>query len=129
MVAALTGNRSPTDEPRPYYVLASTGPGPWPHPVEVTVHPDGLDTRLTFSIGPHAGNVGGELGLDGVLDGEWADLDPGFSEEFDAADLRWLVPYLVRLAAGEDAFPEVVDEYVRRHGRQPDVRLQGRHGP
>lgn len=63
-----------------------------------------------------------------MLVGKWADLDPRFAEEFDAAALRWLVPYLVRLAAGEDAFPEAVDEYVRRHGRQPEVRLQERQG-
>lgn len=108
-----------------FIVVARTGPGPYPHPVEAAIHPAGRDTRMSFSIGPHIVNAGGQVALARVLDGEG--LNPMFAEEFDAGDLHWLVPYLVRLQAGEDVTEEIVAAYVATHGRRPERMLQARH--
>lgn len=116
------------DEMLEFLVVANTGSGPYPHPVEVALHPDGVDSRMSFSLGAHVANVGGQLPLSEVLDDEWTGLDPGFQLEFDAGDLHWLVPYLVRLMAGEDVTYDIVSAYVARHGRQPKVLRQRRYG-
>ncbi len=116
------------DQPLQFLVVARTGPGRYPHPVEVAVHPAGADTRLSFSVGPHAANAGGQLPLTMVLDGLQTGLNPMFETEFDAADLHWLVPYLVRLRSGEDVTHEIVEAYVDRHGRSPEVVVQARYG-
>ncbi|SDC63822.1 hypothetical protein [Nocardioides lianchengensis] len=105
-----------------FLVVARTGPGDYPHPVEVAVHPAGPKSRMSFSIGPHAANVGGQIPLSRVLDG--TGLNPSFEEEFAAGDLSWLLPYLVRLQAGEDVESEIVEAYTARHGRAPQLSLQ-----
>ncbi|MEO9322789.1 hypothetical protein ABFT23_04815 [Nocardioides sp. C4-1] len=109
-----------------FVVVASTAPGHYPHPVEIALHPDGARSRISFSIGPHAANAGGQLPLANVLDG--TGLSPLFDTEFDAAELHWLVPYLVRLQGGEDVTEEIVAGYVERHGKRPRWTEQARHG-
>lgn len=105
----------------PYLVVASTGSGPYPHPVEVAIHPNGRDTILAFSIGPHVVNAGGLVALAGVLDEAAAGLNPLFATEFDAAELHWLVPLLVRLHKGEDVKEEIVSGHRERHGKNPST--------
>ena len=51
-----------------FLVLASTQPGDWPHPIRVMLHPDGARSRMAFSLGPHAANVGGQVALSVVVD-------------------------------------------------------------
>ncbi|MBU2698056.1 hypothetical protein [Pimelobacter sp. 30-1] len=116
------------EQPLEFLVVARTGPGPYPHPVEVALHPDGAASRVSFSIGPHAANAGGQVPLTDVLDDDRTGLDPRFATEFDAADLHWLVPYLVRLHAGEDTTDEIVAAYRERHGKTPRSLLQVRFG-
>ncbi|MCD0445749.1 hypothetical protein LO763_19255 [Glycomyces sp. A-F 0318] len=108
-------------DPQRFLVLARTGSGPYPHPVEVGLHPAGADSFLAFSIGPHAANAGGLVRLRTVLDEAGTGLNPLFAEEFDAAELHWLVPLLVRLSAGEDVTDEVVSAYRERHGKRPET--------
>ena len=109
-----------------FIVVARTASGEWPHPVEVGVHPAGANTLVAFSIGPHAANAGGMVPLPGVLDGSQTGLNPQFTEEFDAAELHWLVPFLVRLHAGEDVAGEIESAYLERHGKRPETMLIGR---
>ncbi|THV30691.1 hypothetical protein [Glycomyces paridis] len=110
-----------------FVVVARTAPGPYPHPVEVAVHFDGADSVLSFSIGPHAANAGGQVWLSRVLDGPQTGLNPRFATEFDAAELDWLVPLLVRLRAGEEVAQEVEDAYRARHGKWPKTMQEGRY--
>lgn len=107
-----------------FIVVARTDPGPWPHPVEVALHPAGPDSRMSFSVGPHAANSGGQLALSRVLDDRRTGLNPMFDEEFASGDLHWLVPYLVRLHNGEDVEDEIVEAYAARHGRAPQLMGQ-----
>src|ERR1044071_4467103 len=100
-----------------FLLVARTGPGDYPHPVEVAVHAAGPKSRMSFSLGPHAANVGGQIPLSRVLDGPGTGLNPSFEKEFAAGDLSWLLPYLVRLQAGEDVESEIVEAYTARHGR------------
>lgn len=116
------------DRRLPFLVMARTGAGRYPHPVEVALHPAGPDSRMSFSIGPHVVNAGGQLALARVLDDQRTGLNPQFEEEFAAGDLHWLMPFLVRLFAGEDVKDEIVAAYVARHGRAPEVMLQERFG-
>ncbi|SDD85728.1 hypothetical protein [Glycomyces harbinensis] len=109
------------DPPR-FLLLAQTASGSWPHPVEVSLHPAGADSIVGFSIGPHAANVGGRVPLSSVLDGTGTGLNPNFAEEFDAAELHWLVPFLVRLHAGEDVEADIESAYRERHGTWPASR-------
>lgn len=116
------------DRRLPFLVMARTEPGSYPHPVEVAVHPDGPRSRLSFSIGPHAANAGGQVALARVLDERRTGLNPMFATEFDAAELHWLVPFLVRLQAGEDVKDEMIAAYATRHGRSPEVLWQEHYG-
>lgn len=116
------------DPPR-FLVVARTASGHWPHPVEVGVHTAGADSIVSFSVGPHAVNVGGQIPLSGVLDESRTGLNPVFAEEFDAAELHWLVPLLVRLHSGEDVRDEIVSAYRERHGASPETMLVGRPRP
>ncbi|MEU6250005.1 hypothetical protein [Glycomyces sp. NPDC047010] len=104
---------------RQFMVVARTGPGRWPHPVEVGVHPDGKDSTVSFSIGPHAANAGGTVPIDRVLDGDA--LNPMFATEFEAAELHWLVPLLVRLRDGEDVTDEIRSAYTALHDKRPET--------
>ncbi|MEV0646001.1 hypothetical protein AB0I28_12125 [Phytomonospora sp. NPDC050363] len=113
---------------RRFLVVARTASGSWPHPVEVRVHPDGANSIVGFSIGPHAANAGGMVHLYTVLDETQTGLNPNFAEEFDAAELHWLVPLLVRLNAGEDVTDEIVSAYRERHGRAPETVFVERRG-
>lgn len=108
--------------------MARTAPGRHPHPVEVAVHPAGANSRMSFSIGPHAVNSGGQVALARVLDEHQTGLNPMFATEFDAAELHWLVPYLVRLQAGEDVKDEMVAAYAAQHDRSPEVLWQEHYG-
>ena len=108
-------------QPLSFLVVARTSGGHWPHPVEVGVHPDGADSLLAFSIGPHAVNAGGVVPLANVLDESRTGLNPVFAEEFDAAELHWLVPLLVRLHGGADVAGEIAAAYRERHGRSPET--------
>ncbi|MEU5870642.1 hypothetical protein AB0A73_03675 [Glycomyces sp. NPDC047369] len=105
--------------PRDFIVVARTGSGPWPHPVEVAVHPAGADSIVAFSIGPHVVNAGGLVALATVLDETRTGLNPAFAEEFDAAELHWLTPLLARLFTGEDTTDEIVAAYRDLHGQRP----------
>lgn len=111
-----------------FLVVARTPSGPYPHPVEVALHPAGAASRVSFSIGPHIVNVGGQVSLSNVLDEARTGLSPLFDEEFGAAELHWLVPFLVRLHAGEDVTEELVAAYQERHDKAPEVMFQARHG-
>lgn len=107
-------------------MVARTNGGHWPHPVEVGVWPAGADSLLSFSIGPHAVNAGGVAALASVLDESRTGLNPVFAEEFEAAELHWLLPFLVRLHAGADVADEIAAAYRERHGRPPERMLVGR---
>lgn len=109
----------PPDTRLPFLVLARTQPGDWPHPVEVLLHPDGPRSRMSFSLGPHAANVGGQVALSDVIDPGGAGLDPRFTEEFDAADLHWVVPLLERLLDGDEVTEGITAAYRERRGRAP----------
>ncbi|WP_335985666.1 hypothetical protein [Glycomyces sp. MUSA5-2] len=106
---------------RQFIVVARTGSGPWPHPVEVGVHPAGADSLMSFSLGPHIVNAGGIVPLGNVLDESRTGLNPMFAEEFDAAGLHWLVPLLVRLHAGEEVAEEIRAAYRALHGKRPET--------
>jgi uncharacterized membrane-anchored protein len=112
-------NRAP-DSLR-FLVLARTASGPYPHPVEVGLHPDGANSIASFSIGPHVVNAGGLVALSFLIDETRAELNPLFTTEFDAAELHWLVPFLVRLQSGEDVTDEIVSAYRQRHGSSPET--------
>ncbi|GAA1673023.1 hypothetical protein GCM10009830_19100 [Glycomyces endophyticus] len=99
-------------------MVARTGPGPWPHPVEIGVQPAGANSVVSFSLGPHAVNSGGRVPLRSVLDG--TGLNPLFAAEFDAADLHWLVPHLVRLRDGQADAGDIRAAYEERHGKRPE---------
>lgn len=94
------------------------GASGWPHPVTISVCARGKKTLVNFSMGPHIVNVGGQRTVTQVVvDGG---LDEAYAEEFDACGARWLVPYLVRLAAGEDVSEgELVAAYEARFGHAP----------
>jgi hypothetical protein len=91
------------------------------YPIEVGVQPNGADSVLAFSIGPHVLNAGGLVPLGNVLDWERTGLNPQFDEEFEAAGLDWLVPLLVRLHTGEDVADEIKSAYQERHGKRPEM--------
>jgi hypothetical protein len=115
--------RQKREEPPRFIMVAQTASaGGYPHPIEVGVQPNGADSVLAFSIGPHMANVGGLVRLDTVLDEHRTGLNPQFNEEFEAAELDWLVPLLVRLHAGEDVAEEINSAYQERHGKQPKLR-------
>ncbi|WP_112141606.1 hypothetical protein [Glycomyces dulcitolivorans] len=118
----------PKKQPAPlrFLVVARTPPGPYPHPVEIAVYPAGADSLVSFSIGPHVVNAGGQVPLARVLDDAGTGLNPVFAEEFDAADLHWLVPYLVRLKAGDDVADDIVTAYRARHRTAPETMPVGR---
>lgn len=105
---------------RRFIVVARTPSGSYPHPVEVMVHPAGRDSILGFSIGPHVVNAGGLVPLANVLDETRTGLNPMFAKEFDAAELHWLVPHLVRLHAGEDVAADIKSAYREIHGKWPE---------
>lgn len=90
----------------------------WPHPVSISVHPRGRTTLINFSVGPHIVNSGGQIPVGRVIvDGE---LNEVLAEEFDACEARWLVPYLARLAAGEDVTADdLVAAHRSRFGQRP----------
>ncbi|MFD0556457.1 hypothetical protein FB566_1697 [Stackebrandtia endophytica] len=107
--------------PRRTIVLAQTGSGHWPHPVEVTLQLGGDVVQVGFSLGPHIVNAGGLVPLANVLDETGTGLNPMFSEEFDAAQLHWVIPYLARLHTGEDVIDEIHTAYRERHGKPPRI--------
>ncbi|MFG3342458.1 hypothetical protein [Glycomyces sp. NPDC048151] len=109
-----------------FLVLARTESGAYPHPVEVALYPDGANSIAAISIGPHAANAGGLVHLSGLIDQARGELNPAHKAEFDAAELHWLVPFLVRLQAGEDVTKEIVAAYRERHGSQPETMLLAR---
>lgn len=98
----------------------------WPHPVSISVYPRGERTLLNFSMGPHIANAGGQVAVTWViLDGA---LNESFAEEFDACGARWLVPYLARLASGEEVTEhELIDAYRAKFGRHPKTEPSADH--
>ncbi|MEU3765404.1 hypothetical protein AB0E55_10130 [Amycolatopsis keratiniphila] len=114
--------------PLRFLVIARTAPGRHPHPMEVAVHPAGAASRVSISMGPHAVNAGGQVPLSAVLDEARTGLSPYWAEQFDETDLHWVVPYLVRLQAGEDVTDEIVAAYTARHGEAPAKMFQDRYG-
>lgn len=97
--------------------------------VAVAVAPARAHTRVAISVGPHAANVGGQMGLDVVLNETKTKLSPALQEYFDKARLNWLVPYLVRLAEGRDVKEsKLASAFEKRHGYAPDCELQHRYG-
>jgi len=111
-----------------FLVMARTTGDHHPHPVEVALHPAGAQSRMSFSVGPHPLSVGTQTASSNVLDESRTGLNPMFASEFDAADLHWLVPHLVRLHAGEDVTDEIVVAYTDRYGRAPEVMHQEHSG-
>lgn len=91
--------------------------------VSIKVHPAAIGTRLDIAMdGPPMASVGGQfpvlrvIGVDGQL--------AGFADAFQAVDAQWLVPYLARLADGEDvAEAELVAAYVGQHGSEPEIEM------
>ncbi|RSN31646.1 hypothetical protein DMC61_16075 [Amycolatopsis sp. WAC 04169] len=114
--------------PLRFLVIARTAPGRHPHPMEVAVHLAGAASRVSISVGPHAVNAGGQVPISAVLDESRTGLSPYWAEQFDEADLHWVVPYLVRLQAGEDVADEIVAAYTARHGEAPAKMFQDRYG-
>lgn len=108
-------------DPLRFLVLARTASGHYPHPVEVALYPDGANSIAAFSIGPHVVNAGGLVSLSVLIDETQGALNPSFNMEFDAAELHWLVPFLVRLKAGEDVKDEIVAAYRDLHGASPET--------
>jgi hypothetical protein len=106
--------------PKRFVVVARTPPGSWP--VEVAIHVAGRDSVVSFSVGPHPMDVGSVVPLASVLDASRTGLNPVFAQEFDAAELHWLVPLLVRLHAGEDVKDEIAAAYRALHGVPPERR-------
>lgn len=109
-----------------FLVLARTASGEYPHPVEVGLYPDGPNSIASFSIGPHIVNAGGLVHLSTLIDQTTGELNPQFAAEFEAAELHWLVPFLVRLQAGEAVADEIIAAYRERHGSPPETMLIGR---
>jgi hypothetical protein len=101
-----------------FIVVARTPPGAWP--VEVGIHPAGRESVVSFSVGPHAVNAGGLVHLGNVLDESRTGVNPMFAKEFEAAELHWLVPLLIRLYAGEDVTDEIEAAYKDLHGKPPE---------
>ncbi|GLZ78496.1 hypothetical protein Afil01_33030 [Actinorhabdospora filicis] len=114
--------------PLRFLVVARTPSGPYPHPVEVGVHLDGVNSIVSFSIGPHAANAGGLVALSHVLDETRTGINPLFEQEFAAAELDWLVPRLIRLHGGEDVTDEIMSAYREQHGKRPETMHVSRHG-
>jgi hypothetical protein len=73
-------------------------------------------------------NAGGQVALSAVLDESRTGLNPLWAVEFEAAELDWVVPYLVRLQAGEDTTDEIVAAYTARYAMAPATIFQDRHG-
>jgi hypothetical protein len=97
--------------------------------VTIGVAPARADSRVSISVGPHAANVGAQLGLTDVLDESLTRLRPGHRDEFDQARCNWVVPHLVRLAEGKDVKErKLVAAYEKRHGYEPDIEVQTRFG-
>lgn len=97
--------------------------------VTIGVAPARADSRVSISVGPHAANVGAQLGLTDVLDESLTRLSPVHREQFDQARCNWLVPHLVRLAAGKDVKErKLVSAYEKHHGYEPDIEVQTRFG-
>lgn len=97
--------------------------------VTMSVAPARADTRVAISVGPHASNAGGQVGLDVVLNETRTKPSAGWQEYFDKARLNWLVPYLVRLAEGRDVKEsKLMAAFEKRHGYAPDVEVQPRYG-
>ncbi|WP_410660824.1 hypothetical protein [Amycolatopsis sp. lyj-112] len=115
-------------QPLRFLVIARTAPGRHPHPMEVAVHPAGSASRFSISLGAHPVNAGGQVALSAVLDESRTGLNPVWEKEFEAAELHWVVPYLVRLQAGEDTPDEIVAAYTARHDKAPATIFQDRHG-
>lgn len=94
------------------------GASGYPHPVSISVHSRGERTLINFSLGPHLVNVGGQRGVKHVIpDGQ---ANESFAQEFDACEARWLVPYLARLAVGEDVTDaELMTAYEAKNGHSP----------
>jgi hypothetical protein len=97
--------------------------------VGIAVAPARADSRVAFSIGPHAANVGGQVPLRDVLDETGTRLNPMYAEQFTAARCTWVVPYLVRLAEGRNVREsKLVAAFEKRHGYAPEVETQQRFG-
>lgn len=97
--------------------------------VTIAVAPARADSRVSISVGPHAANVGAQLGLADVLDESLTRLNPVHRDEFDQARCNWVVPLLVRLAAGKDVKErKLVSAYEKVHGYEPEIELQTRYG-
>lgn len=97
--------------------------------VSIAVAPARSDSRVAFSIGPHAANVGGQVPVRDVLDETGTRLSPMYADHFDAARCNWVVPYLVRLAEGRNVREsKLVAAFEKRHGYAPEVETQQRFG-
>lgn len=92
------------------------------------MHPAGAASRVSISMGPHPVNAGGQVALSAVLDESRTGLSPLWEKDFDAAELHWAVPYLVRLQTGEDVTEEIVAAYTERHGKAPATMFQDHYG-
>jgi hypothetical protein len=112
-------HRSAHANTKRFIVVGRTPPGAWP--VEVGVHLAGRDSLVSFSVGPHPLDAGGLVHVANVLDESRTGVNPLFAKEFDAAELHWLVPLLVRLHGGEDVGGEIKAAYRELHGRPPEM--------
>ncbi len=85
----------------PYEIDLSVDDGTW------TVH---IGEGVTFST------AGADVSADEAL--------TSWRAHFVKAEGEWLVPYLRRIAAGETVrMRDLIDEFERRHGREPVVYL------
>jgi hypothetical protein len=84
---------------------------PWPYTVHVSV--DELPPLIVFSAGTGPMSSGGVFSLRSALSPDW-------TEQFDRAGGTWLLPYLRRLADGDDVGEiDLEHAYFDLHGHPP----------
>lgn len=97
---------------------------PFVYPYEVDLYFDDLGVRVALGEGVAHGAHGGVFTVIEALAPHWV-------EHLRKAGAEWLRPYLERMVLGEQVPErEIVDHFVRLHGRAPDsspLRSRGDH--
>ncbi|MBZ2195093.1 hypothetical protein [Occultella gossypii] len=92
-------------------------------PVVVGLWLGGAEPVVTISEGSGHLGSGGAMWLEEVLT-ESGGLQQRWEQAFAQAGALWVVPFLGRVAAGEQvAEDEIVNAYRQRHGTEPAVRV------
>ncbi|NYG59322.1 hypothetical protein BJ980_002245 [Nocardioides daedukensis] len=88
---------------------------PYVHPYSVDVSVEPLPAKVTVAEGVTHNAVAAILDIAEALSDTWA-------EHFARAEADWLRPYLLRVLDGDLVTEaELVDHFVRLHGRAPEV--------